>query len=419
MVEFSIWFIACFISTFGFAYLYYKFANCKRMCIKSKFVFLLGVLSITLIKYYNIPIISFCYFFIFYPILFYSLEKNFFKAIMYYSILIWFLAVILDFIIMLLISIINAIFIIDISNDFYIIFPSLIVCVILIALSNIKFIKTFFAKLLNYLLNLYLYDIILLFFTIFIICIGISITINVKNLNIEILLVFISLLFFLSFVLIVLKKINDYENKIFLNYLKENNNFYIMVDEENRIFRHNLMANLLCIKSVSNKKSRLLIDDFLLKNNFNIDFANHIKQIPYGINGIINQKIHPYLEKLDIKINNKIDYDIFDFLKARRYNVFVEKMIITLDNAIESSLNSDERLLIVNLYEENEKICIEIKNSYSNEINIDNVGVVSCSTKGSKRGLGLLSLFRDREAQVKLKIINNLFISVISAKKKL
>ena len=41
------------------------------------------------------------------------------------------------------------------------------------------------------------------------------------------------------------------------------------------------------IKSVSNKKARNLIDDFLKSYNSNMDFSFHIKDMPYGLNGII------------------------------------------------------------------------------------------------------------------------------------
>lgn len=222
----------------------------------------------------------------------------------------------------------------------------------------------------------------------------------------------------LCFVLIVKSKLNNYENKIYLNTLKENNDFYIAMDAENRIFKHNLVAKLLGIKSVSNKKARILIDDILFQYIKNVDFTNHIQDIPYGLNGIIYQKLYPFLEKINVKVDTQIDFDVFEVLNPRRYNVLVEKMVIALDNAIESCLNSCDKLLILNLYSDDENIIIEIKNTFSNGLNIDEVGVVNYSTKGKRRGLGLFSAFRDKEANMCVKIINNFFVTKIIARRK-
>lgn len=93
--------------------------------------------------------------------------------------------------------------------------------------------------------------------------------------------------------------------------MQENNDFYIKVEDENRIFKHNLVAKLLSIKSVSNNKSMALIEDLILQFNKNVSFSQTIKVIPYGLNGIIYQKLYSYMNVLNIKINNEIGYDIF------------------------------------------------------------------------------------------------------------
>ena len=183
------------------------------------------------------------------------------------------------------------------------------------------------------------------------------------------------------------------------------------------------MAKILSIKSVSGKKARMLIDDFLRSFNQNIDFSIHIQDMPYGLNGIIYEKIYSYIGKLHIKIDNKIDFDIFTKLNPRRYNVFVEKMIIALDNAIEASLNSVEKLLVINLYFEDESIIMDIKNTLSTNLNLEELGKVNYSTKSNKdykrHGLGLFSALRNNEVTMSIKIVNNLFITRIIAKQNL
>ena len=201
-------------------------------------------------------------------------------------------------------------------------FPTIIVFILLILISKNKFID----KITKYLYNLYskieYLDFALVSFTVLIFILGLSIAVNIKKLSITFLLIVIIYLMLLCFILIVKYKSNNYENKIFLKTLKENNEFYISMDAENRIFKHNLAAKLLSIKSVSNKKARSLIDDMLSQYNKNIDFSRHVQDIPYGFNGIIYQKLYPYLDKLNVKIDTQIDFDIFEVLFSIFFNIF-------------------------------------------------------------------------------------------------
>ena len=263
------------------------------------------------------------------------------------------------------------------------------------------------------------FNFIIIAISIFVIVVGVGLVINIKHLRISVLLFLV--MFFLAMTIILLLKcrMDKLENKVFLKTLKENNDFYIKIDAENRIFKHNLAAKLLSIKSVSNKKAQVLIDDFLKHNSKTINYTKQIKEIPYGLNGIIYQKLYPYLDKLSIKINNQIKYDIFEVLTPRKYNVFVEKVLLSIDNAIESAIKSREKVIIVDLYDEENCIIFEIKNSFSDNLDIDDLGKIEYSTKSKKRGLGLFSMLREKEAIVKIEIINDIFVSKIKIKKRL
>ena len=415
--------IVSLTSTFGFSYLYFKFSNCYKIKFTSILVFIIGVVIITLVKYFSVPVISNIIFFMYYPILFYTMESKTFKSLVYYTLIIWCCGIILDFLTMLILSSLNHFNLVDLTNDIYKILPSMIVFIIFLILGNIKLLSNFINKLVKSLCKLKYFDILLVIFICFVFCIGTAITINIHYLNIEFLLIIISYLILLLFVLIIDKKISTKENKIFLKLLKENNEFYLKIEDENRIFKHNLIAKLLSIKSVSDKKARVLIDDFIKDFNSNMDFSMQIKDMPYGLNGIIYEKVYPYIGKLNIKINNQIDFDIFKRLRPRRYNVFVEKMIIALDNAIEASLESYDKLLIIDLYFENNEIHLEIKNTFASSISLEDIGNINYSTKNKektkRRGLGLFSALRDNEVSMKIKIINQLFIIQIIAKQNL
>lgn len=416
MIEFLI-FPITFISAFGFSYLYYKLVNCKnKITLKTVLIFLVGVTLFSMVKYFNVEIISAISFFWFFPILFGSIYFSSFKDLAFYTIIIWLYSMIIDLIIMLVISFINYGFNFNIYGHLFEMLPTIIVFIVIILLANSTKLKHFTNYLYHHFIKIGFLDFLTICFTVYIFVLGITLSFNIENLELDLLLIFIMIISSLYFVMLVREAINKYENNLFLKTLKENNDFYISMNDENRIFKHNLMAKLLSIKSVSNKKARILIDDFLSTFN-NIDFSFHIKDIPYGINGLLYQKLYPYLDTLDIKIDNLIDYDIFGVLTPRRYNVFIEKMIIALDNAIDASLKSVEKLLIINLFELNGNIVIEIKNTFSHKINLDNVGSKNYSTKGKGRGLGLFSALRDKEAVMTVKIINSLFVSRVSVKK--
>ena len=341
------------------------------------------------------------------------------KQLLFNVLFVWFLGIILDLLAMFFVSLLGYFFKYDIYSRYSICLLSFINVSILIFLSCFSKVRNFpnflYLKLSKFKNSI----IILTIFLMFIVLIGIVIFSNLKHLNINILLFIVLILVFVTFIVLLKNVIFEKESELFLKTLKENNEFYIRVEDENRVFKHNLIAKLLSVKSVSNKKASVLIEDLLNQFNVSIDFSDHIKFIPYGLNGIIYQKIYPFLKELDVKIYNDITDDIFEYLKPRRYNVLIEKMVISLDNAIESALNSVDKLVAINIFEENEEIIIEIKNSFSHNINIDLLGSKNYSTKGVKRGIGLFSALRNNEVFMDVKIVNQLFITKISAKKQL
>lgn len=421
MTNFGIWFFACLISTLGVSYLFLKLSNTKlTFSLKILLVYLFATIGITLIKYFRISILSYLAYFFFQPILFSNLKKMPLKKTFYYVIFIWFCGILFDLISMLLASLICKYFHIN-MDKYYILFCILLsffVFICFFILGNIKIFIKSINKIIDKLLKVPFLDIIIILFSFFILSIAIIMFLNLKDLNIDFLLIIIIILIVVTFIVLIYHKLNYVEITKYLKMLKNNNDFYIEIENEHRIFKHNLIAKLLSIKSVSNQKSSSLIDDIIHEFTKSIELSKKIEQIPYGLNGLIYQTVHPYIDKLNISITNSIKYDILEHLKPRRYNVFIEKIIITLNNAIEASLKSSNKILTITIYEEKDLIIIEIKNSFSDILNIDTIGNNGYSTKNKKRGLGLFSAFRNNEASIEIKIINNFFISKITAKKK-
>ena len=208
------------------------------------------------------------------------------------------------------------------------------------------------------------------------------------------------------------------EGANYLKILKANNDFYIETRDEERIFKHNLIARLLGIKSVSNKRGRRLIDELILEYNHNLNFRSKLDVIPYGLEGVIFQKLYNYQRIVNIKIYNEINVDIYEILKPRVYNCLVEKVVILLDNAIDACLKSEDKLLIINLSLEKDWLTVEIKNTFSDIISIDELGFKNYSTKGQLHGIGLFSIFHEMGVELHISIINNFFVTKVRAKKR-
>lgn len=418
MIEFLIWFVSSLISALGVIFLYYKISSLKK-CLNLLIILiiLLGSFILSVSRYYDIMFLSSIFYFLFYPLVFYLLKKQTVKSLVFFTLIIFIYGMILDSLSMLIISFILFVFNWHISISNLSLIMTFIVFIFMISLAHSKCVKKFTNEFFNAFQKINYPDFILVIFTIFVLLIGIVMFINLDKLSINFVLSILIFLIIFNFTFLIKYKLNSFETARFVEVLRKNNQFYISVDDENRIFKHNIVAKLLSIKSVSNHKARLLIDDLL--NNFisNIDFNTHIENIPYGLNGILYQKIYPFLNNLEIKINNEIYYDIFEVLNPRRYNVLVEKIVISLDNAIEASLKSVDRILIINLYEENNYIVIEIKNSLVDSIDVDFLGSINYSTKKRNSGLGLFSAMRDKEVSMDIKIINDMFVSHLEAKK--
>ena len=418
MMKLIIYTIVSLISTFGFSYLYYKLSESKNKISKRAIIiFVIGFIIFAFIKYFNIPFLDFAAYFILYPLLFYNLGNYSLKRTIYYTLIIWVYGVILDFCCMIVLSILSYHNIINLENDIYILLPTIILFAIFILLANCPKIKKFTTRIYNLISKIKYSDFLLIGFTIFVIAAGITITTNIHNLNIELIIFLLSFQVLIIFILLLSKKFSEFENEKFLELLKENNDFYIQVEEENRILKHNLVAKLLSIKSVSNKSAKLLIDELITEFNKDYKFNNCIKDIPYGLNGIIYQKIYPYLGKIYIEIDNDISDDIFKKLNPKRYNELIEKLNIALDNAIESCTKSNDKTLSINISENDIYINIEIENTFNSCIDLDKLGKINYSTKGLKRGLGLFSILRTKDVITEIKIINNIFILKLTCKK--
>lgn len=417
MMEFVVWCIANFMATIGVIYFYSKIFDQKiGFSVKVVIAFILCFLLCSLARYFEIKLLNVLVFCVFYPIMFYMISHMKIKKLFCCTVFIWIYGAIFDFLILVIVSLVNYFFKFDMSGSLFQIIFSMLSLIFFIISAHLLFLKKFINKTVDLLCTISHSDILLAVFFLFTLIGGISIAINIDNLSLSLLIYILIALSIFIFVLIIHCKNVDFEFNIFAKTLKLNNSFYTNVDDEFSMFKHNLMAKLLSVKSVSNKKARTLIDEMVKDFNSNIDYRKLIFDLPYGLDGVINQKLCNYGDVLEIKVSNNLSFDIFDVLTPKRYNVLVEKLSLFIDNAIEACVNSVEKVLIINLMEEDNAIKIELKNTFSGEIDLNNIGKLHYSTKGDKRGFGLYTFLRNNEVSSSVKIINEYFVGEIVAK---
>lgn len=210
--------------------------------------------------------------------------------------------------------------------------------------------------------------------------------------NVIILLLFIGVLVFLFIEAIKLVKEKEKQESL-LNYMAK----YEELIDSQRINRHEMLNNLITLKSFKNKNSKEFtkaLDELISVYDKN-DLAGlqSIYNLPSGIKGLLYYKIYDIRNKgVEVVVNvgrNTISF--FDNLESKYYMEICKVLGILLDNAGEAASKSKEKNVVIDIYKDNRnnKICVYIENSKSGEIDLKTINEKHVSSKGKGRGLGL------------------------------
>lgn len=234
----------------------------------------------------------------------------------------------------------------------------IILCIISIGLLSYKFVLSF-SK------DVYFENIILLFFF------GVLVTIIIYN------------------KIIINNEVKKTEELIELITKYEKRN------DEHRMYKHELLNNLLTLKSFKNKNTKKFdkaLDDLIsIYDEKSIGIKN-IYKLPVGLKGMIYYKISDIDDKkynIGVNISKQVSIDL-ENCNHKEYVTLCKIVGIVLDNAIEAMKISDNKILNIDIYKERDKSIIEINNSF-NDANTDLSRLYSknYSSKGKGRGLGL------------------------------
>ena len=162
------------------------------------------------------------------------------------------------------------------------------------------------------------------------------------------------------FILLIINIYNYYKinkeiekTEILLNFMSK----YEKIIDDNRINKHEILNNLLILKSFENKNSKEyieIIDDLIARyDKKGMDFKN-IYNLPTGLKGILYYKLYGLEEKkynIRINISKQVTVSLKN-LPRKEYIKLYRIINILIDNAIEASSKSREKMINIEIYKE-------------------------------------------------------------------
>ena len=167
--------------------------------------------------------------------------------------------------------------------------------------------------------------------------------------------------------------------------------------------QHEYKNQLVLIKNMISKTNKKAIEyiDNLYNEESDDEDVELLKKLQYlpngGLKGLIYYKLEEMKDKKinffvdispkvkNVKINKKLDKNLKDISKV---------IGVYLDNAIEASINSKEKYIVLEAYVEENEWVFSISNTYNGKVSINKIDTEKFSTKGEGRGYGL-SLAKD------------------------
>ncbi len=342
------------------------------------------------------------------------------KDLMFYIIFVYIIGILVDIILMLFINVTGIVNILNAKNEFiYRFLSTLMMLVFYIVICNnkkmIKIIQKFKNTVTKIKISYYEFIILMLiYFLLGLICIN-----KIKETNVITFILFLSISVFLFSIYFINQNFKMITMKESMKILNKNNEFYIELIDQFRIIKHNLIGNLLSLKTVANRKEQEIIDDLIEKYSSMVKTPVEIKSLPPGLDGLIQAKLcNITIQNFNVLINNKIKSKIMDVISPHAYNELYETLNVVIDNAIEASEESNDKILKIDFIEKNDFLQLTITNSFSGMIDLEKLGEKNYTSKTHGHGLGIFSIFKKEEMKITNHIRNNMYQTIIKISKK-
>lgn len=404
----------------------YRILTNEKIMVKIKKVLLLLIFVIVILIINLINIITLKIFVTIFIIL--LLIKSFYntslKRALYYTIIISIISMLSDMIVSMLI--VNNKYLINFylfkSKSYFRCLLTIPVCFITFCFCNIKSIKKvvaeFYSKIFKSRKNenvIILYLIFIAILTTLLSCLNAYNHVNRFD-HFILFLGVIGLLLLSCITLYLIYK--EHQISILNKNIVEENKYMKDIARQEKEFKHNLINNLLGIKTVASKKVNQLIDELI--SEYKTDYKNilNINDLPDGILSIIYRKAYEEnIDNLNLAVDNKIKKDLIDMLSPKNYNKFCTSIGILFDNALDAVKSCKEKIIEINFLEDEEYIYYIQKNSFNNVIDLERTGTIEYTTKKSGHGIGLNYVKNLKNIETKNIVINNMFITKIKVKK--
>lgn len=202
--------------------------------------------------------------------------------------------------------------------------------------------------------------------------------------------------------------------------------------EKQRILRHETKNEFLAIRAkLADKEEEqeiLKYIDDILKDKIIVKHEEYAKfgyLPPNGIKGLCYFKIQEAEKKgiiIGLNISKRIKNSTIFHLETKQQREFAKILGVFLDNAIEASIESEEKQLGIEAYiTKEQEFKMIISNTFKNEIDKEKLGKESFSTKGKNRGHGLLLVNHiikgNHIFETKTEIQGNIYSQTIIVKK--
>ena len=251
---------------------------------------------------------------------------------------------------------------------------------------------------------------------------------SATSFNIEIFLISALLVIFFLILCVVMiaqyfkNKTKEEEQKALLELMRE----YETILDNERINRHEMLNNLIVIKSFEDKSTvefeetlNQIISNYQGKN---AELYSNLYKLPSGLKGIIYYKMSKIKEN-NIDFHLLISKDVeenFNKLEQKIYYKVCKIIGIFLDNSVEAATVTKDKILLIDIYYEEDYLMIYIENSFSNNIDLNSIYNKGVSSKGDNRGYGLYivrKLLEDTDGiEYSQYIENNKFVSILKIK---
>ncbi len=213
-------------------------------------------------------------------------------------------------------------------------------------------------------------------------------------------------------IILIINAIHSNSKLILLNnVLSDNEDTYNKIIDNYKTFKHNIMHEFNCIKSVGNKKVNELIDAYVNETKSEEDYDLDLSKVPKSLKIIIYKCLikHNFYD-IDIKVNSFIKTDPIIILSSTKYCKMSQILGILLDNALEASKNIRDPFVYIILKEDSETYTIQIVNKFINDIKLINNETVS--TKKDHMGMGI-KYINSTKASTKFCIRNDKYFATV------